>query len=155
MMTELIGAFAIAAGPTSPAPAGVEIFTTDTRIAADVDRVWDAVRDVYAVDTRLVPGMVTKVERQGDVRTVTFAAGYSLTERVIEIDERAHRITYAAFGGKASHHLATMQVLPDGRKKSRILWRTEFAPSELRPFIEQNMRQAAAIMKEHLEAQAR
>lgn len=153
MMAEMIGAVAIAASTLGdPAPASMETVTTDTAVAVEPSVAWDAVRDVYAVDTRLVPGMVTKVEHEGDVRKVTFANGYVVTERIIKIDDAAHRVTYAAFGGKATYHLATMQVLADGSKGSRIIRRTEFLPAELRPFIEQNMRQGSTVMRQHLEA---
>lgn len=135
-----------------PAPANVEKITTDTAVAAEPSVAWDAVRDVYAVDTRLVAGMVTKVESEGDVRKVTFANGYVVTERIIKVDDAARRVTYAAFGGKATFHLATMQVIADSPKGSRIVWQTEFLPAELRPFIERNMRQGSAVMKQHLEA---
>lgn len=152
-MNELIGALTMAAAASaSPTLPEAQVVKTDTKITASPDVVWDAVRDVYNVDTRLVPGMVTKVERQGDVRKVTFANGYVVTERIISIDDHARRVTYAAFGGRATHHLATMQVFADGPARSRVVWRTEFAPAELRPFIEQNMEQGAAVMKRHLEA---
>ena len=64
-------------------------------------------------------------------------------------------MTYAAFGGKATYHLATMQVVADGATGSGIVWRTEFLPAALRPFIEQTMRQGSAVMKRHLEVSAR
>lgn len=153
MMAELIGAVALAAATSTQAvPVEAEVVTTDTQIMAQVDGVWDAVRDVYHVDTRLVPGMVSKVEREGDVRKVTFATGYVVTERIIGIDDEARRVTYAAFGGKATYHRATMQVIGDGVTGSRVIWRTEFLPAGLRPFIEQNMRAGSEVMKRHLEA---
>lgn len=153
MMAELVGAIALAASALAgPEPANVETVTTDTTISVDVATAWDAVRDVYAVDTRLVPGMVSKVTRDGDVRTVTFANGFTVKERVTGIDDSARRVTYAAFGGKATYHLASMQVVAVGPTSSRVIWRTDFLPAELRPFIEQNMRQGSEVMKRHLES---
>lgn len=66
-----------------------------------VDNVWDAVRGVHRADTRLVPGMVSKVEREGDVRKVTFATGDS-DGADIWIDNESRRVTYAAYGGRAT-----------------------------------------------------
>jgi carbon monoxide dehydrogenase subunit G len=154
MIAELIGAAVLATAPAPQARLVVpaEVVTTDTRVMADVEDVWDAVRDVYHADTRLAPGMVSSVEREGDTRRVTFATGYVVTERIIQIDDAARRVTYAAFGGRATHHLATMQVVADGDSGSRVIWRTEFAPAELLPFIEQNMRQGSEVMKRHLES---
>ena len=152
-MAKMIAAVTLAVStPGGPPPTNVETVTTVTPIAVNPDVAWNAVRDVYAVDTRLVPGMVSKVEREGDVRKVTFDNGFVVTERIVKIDDAAHRITYAAFGGKATYHLATMEVVTDGAKGSRIVWRTEFLPAELRPFIEQNMLRGSAGMKQHLEA---
>ena len=37
--------------------------------------VWDAVRDVGAIHTRLAPDFVTDVKMEGDARIVTFANG--------------------------------------------------------------------------------
>ncbi|RZI61335.1 MAG: SRPBCC family protein [Zymomonas sp.] len=143
----------LAAASAAPsATEGAQVVTTATLILASADVVWDAIRDVYNVDTRLVPGMVAKVERQDDMRKVTFANGYVVTERIISLDDRARRITYSAFGGRTTHHLVTMQVIADGSARSRVVWRTEFMPAELRPLIEQNMKQGSAIMKQHLEA---
>ena len=153
MMADLIGAAALAAAtmPAAPVPAHAETVMIETPVGVALDDVWDAVRDVYAVDIRLVPGMVTKVEREGDVRTVTFANGFVVTERILEIDDRAHRLTYAAFGGRATFHRAIMEVVADGATGSRIVWRTEFLPAELRFFIEQNMQKGSEVMKQHLE----
>lgn len=152
MIAKLIGAVALAAvTSTQPLPVEAEVVTTDTQIMAQADDVWDAVRDVYHVDTRLVPGMVSKIEREGDVRKVTFATGFVVTERIVRIDDGSRRVTYAAFGGRATYHLATMQVVADGTTGSRVIWRTEFLPAELRPFIEQNMREGSEVMKRHLE----
>lgn len=132
-------------------PADVRVVTTETLIAAPPMQVWDAVRDVYAVDVRLVPGMVTKVERGGDVRTVTFANGFVVKERIVGIDDRARQITYSAFGGKATYHVATMLVVPEGRSRSKVIWQTRFLPTDLEPFIAQNMQAGGRIMKDHLE----
>ena len=152
MVADLIGALTCAAAGAA-APAHVETVVTDTPIEASPNEVWAAIRDPYAVATRLVPGMVVKVGREpGDVRRVTFANGFVVTERIIKIDDKARCLAYSAFGGKSTYHLATMQVVANGRGKSRVVWRTDFLPAELRPFIEQNMRAGSEIMKRHLES---
>ena len=132
-------------------PADVRIVTTEAVIAVSPAKVWDAVRDVYAVDTRLVPGMVTRVERAGNVRVVTFANGFVVKERILDIDQRARRITYSAFSGRATYHIATMQVVAEGRNRSKVIWQTRFMPAELEPFITQNMQAGTEVMKAHLE----
>ena len=47
----------------------------EIRIDAPVDRVWDALRDVGALHTKLVPGFVKDTKLEGDVRIVTFGNG--------------------------------------------------------------------------------
>lgn len=137
----------------SDEPANVSIVTTETVIAAPSGKVWDAVRDVYAVDTRLVPGMVTMVERTADVRTVTFANGFVVKERIMAIDDQARCIAYSAVGGNAAYHIATMQVIAQGPDHSKVIWQTRFLPAEIEPFIAPNMKLGAQIMKQHLEQQ--
>ena len=44
-------------------------------VEAPAGRVWDAIRDVGAVHTRLVRGMVLNTRLDGDSRLVTFANG--------------------------------------------------------------------------------
>jgi carbon monoxide dehydrogenase subunit G len=124
-------------------------------IARDPAAVWDAVRDVYHVDTRLVPGLVTRVTRDGEVRTVTFADGYTVNERILSVDEAKRSVTYAAFGGRSTYHRAAMIVTATADGQTRLTWWTDVSPATLVPFIERNMDAGLATMKRHLEAAAR
>ena len=126
---------------------------TETHVDAGPADVWSAVRDVYNVHERLVPGLVVAVVRHEDARTVTFANGFVVNERIITIDDAEQRIAYSAFGGRATHHLASMQVVADG-SGSRVIWITDFLPAELKPLIAGNMEQGSLIMKRTLEANA-
>ena len=135
-------------------PPAAETVRTETRLDAGAAHVWAAVRDVYEVHERLVPGMVVSVERDGDTRKVTFANGFVVNERIIAIDDAEQRIIYSAFGGRATHHMASMQVITEG-SGSRVIWITEFLPSDLRPLIVGNMEQGSLVMKKTLEAQAK
>src|SRR5882672_11744453 len=47
----------------------------DILIDANPNDVWDALRDLGALHTRLVPGFVTDTKLDGDARIVTFANG--------------------------------------------------------------------------------
>ena len=44
-------------------------------VDARPEKVWDVVRDVGALHTRLVPGFVVDTRLEDDVRTVTFGNG--------------------------------------------------------------------------------
>lgn len=131
-------------------PVAAETVTVTTHIDAPVDEVWGAVRDVYAVERRLVPGMVSETQRDGDVRIVTFANGFVVKERIVSINDAQRRMAYSAFGGKSTYHAASMQVVeePGG---CRIVWITDFLPAELKPFIGENMRAGSEVMKRTLE----
>ena len=69
-----------------------------------------------------------------------------------KFESTAHRITYSAFGGRATYHLSTMQVIEDGIAGSKVIGRSEFKPTELLPLIEQNMQTGSQIMKQHIES---
>ena len=53
-------------------------------LRADPAKVWDAVRDVGAIHTRLAPDFVTDVKLEGDARIVTFANGMVAKELIVD-----------------------------------------------------------------------
>lgn len=88
-------------------------------IDAPAEIAWSAVRDAGNVHTRLVPGFVAATMLDEGVRTVTFANGVVLQEAIVTIDEERRRIAYASIGGRAQHHNASMEVVPDGASVCR------------------------------------
>jgi len=120
-------------------------------IDAAPDAVWAAVRDVGAVHERLVPGLVTATTLDGDVRTVTFANGMTIREQIVTIDDGARRLAYAASGGRTTHHNASLQVLADGPRKTRLVWITDLLPAEAAGSVGALVEQGSAIMKATLE----
>ena len=79
-------------------------------VDAPPEQVWEAVRDVGAIPTRLARGFVTDTRLEGDSRLVTFADGTVVRERIVDVDDRTRRVAYAAVGWRATHHHASMQV---------------------------------------------
>lgn len=151
-MTKIVhGMAALAAIGLAAGDGSAQTIRLETEIARPAEEVWDAVRDVFNVDTRLVPGFVTAVSREGDVRRVTFANGFVVTEQVVTIDDDTMRMAYSAFGGRATYHMASMQVIAKG-DHARLVWITDFLPAELAPMIAGNMEQGIALMKQTLEA---
>lgn len=120
-------------------------------IEARAEDVWDAVRDVGAVHRCLVPGIVVDAQLDGDARVVTFANGMVVRELIVDIDDTARRFAYAAVGGRASHHNASIQVFADGAARSRLVWVTDLLPHELATTIGALVEQGAAAMKRTLE----
>jgi len=100
-------------------------------INAAPEAIWDAVRDVGALHTRLVPGFVTDCKVEGEERVVTFGNGAVMRESIVSIDDSRKRLCWAIFDAKfAKHYNAVMTVTADG-DKARVSWDSDFLPREL------------------------
>ena len=84
---------------------------------------------------------------------MTFANGAVVRELIVDIDDQARRLAYAAVGGRTTHHNASMQVFAEGESQSRLVWITDLLPNEVTPIIHGLVEQGAATMKQTLEAQ--
>jgi carbon monoxide dehydrogenase subunit G len=120
---------------------------------ADPARVWDAVRDVGAVHTRVAPGFLTgcRMEDAPLARVVSFANGMEARELIVDVDDAARRLVWSVVGGRMSHHNAAMQVFAEGPHRSRVVWIADLLPSELAPAIAAMIEQGLAAMKKTLE----
>ena len=114
------------------------------------ETVWAAVRDVGAVHERLAPGFVVGTRLDGDARVVTFANGTVVRELIVDIDDAACRLAYAAVGGRSTHHNASMQVFADGGNRSRLVWITDVLPHDVAGPIGAMIEQGTAIMQRTL-----
>src|SRR5690348_15408258 len=94
----------------------------EVRINAQPERVWDALRDVGALHTRLVPGFVVDTRMDGEARIVTFGNGMVAREEIVDVSDAIRRVAWAIVGGKFSHYNGTAQVFPDGVGGSRFVW---------------------------------
>ena len=118
---------------------------------ARAEDVWDAVRDVGALHTRLVPGFVTDTRLEKGARIVTFGNGMAVRELIVDLDDTARRLVWSASGGRLSHHNASAQVFADGDKRSRLDWTADLLPDELAGEIRTMMEHGAAAMKKAFE----
>jgi carbon monoxide dehydrogenase subunit G len=107
-------------------------------VEARPDKVWDAIRDVGALHTRLVPG---------------FVVGVVARERIVDIDDTARRFVWAVVETGLTHHNASLQVF-DETGRSRVVWVADLLPSELAGQIEGMIDQAMQAMKRTLELAA-
>jgi uncharacterized protein YndB with AHSA1/START domain len=121
----------------------------EIRIAAPPARVWDAVRDFGAVHQRLVPGVTVDARLDGDTRTVTFAGGTVVRERLVACDDRAQRLCYTAIEGPLTHHNGVMEVVADG-DHAVLVWTTDFLPDAAAPVVGGLMEQGGAAMQRAL-----
>jgi hypothetical protein len=101
----------------------------DIFIGAEPERIWDAVRDVGALHTRLVPGFVRDTRLEGETRVVTFANGLVVREPILSVDDERRRMAWTAAGGATTHYNAVLQIFPEG-SGSRVVWTTDLLPNE-------------------------
>jgi carbon monoxide dehydrogenase subunit G len=120
-------------------------------VNAPLGHVWDAVRDVGALHTRLVPGFVVDCKLEEDARIVTFGNGVEVRELIVDLDDESHRLVWSAVGGRLSHHNASLQVFADGPGRSRMVWTADLLPNNLAGAIAAMIDQGAAAMKQTLE----
>jgi carbon monoxide dehydrogenase subunit G len=116
--------------------------------------VWDAIRDVGALHTRLVPGFVTDTKLVQGARVVTFANGMVVTEPIIDLNEAARRLVWGAQGGQLAHYNASVQVFARPEGGSRVAWIADFLPHEAATMVEPMMAQGMAAMQRALDALA-
>jgi carbon monoxide dehydrogenase subunit G len=125
----------------------------EIEIAAAIADVWDAVRDVGALHTRLVPGFVTATEmlqgRATPTRRVTFANGTVLDEIIVTVDDARRRLVWAI---KAlEHHNGAIEVF-ESAEGARVVWTADVLPHELVDRFSPLMQTGLQIMKETLQA---
>src|SRR5947207_10745309 len=122
-------------------------------LRADPAQVWDAVRDVGAIHTRLAPDFVIGVRLEGDARTVTFANGMTAKELIVDVDDAARRLVWSVVEGRMSHHNGSIQIFPEG-EGCRLVWIADILPHELKNPIGAMMQHGMEAMKRKLEADA-
>ena len=120
-------------------------------IAARPETVWDALRDVGALHTRLAPGFVKDVRLEEGARIVTFGHGMVARERIVTVDDADRRLVWSVVGGPVTHHNGAAQVLAEGPAASRFVWTADLLPDAVAPAIAGMMHQALPIIKRTLE----
>ncbi len=124
-------------------------------IEARPGEVWDALRDVGAIHTRLAPGFVTDVKLEDGARVVTFGSGQVIRELIVDVDDDSRRVAWAAVGGPMTHYNASAQVFAEGERRSRFVWIADLLPHEMGPAIAGMIEQGLTVIKRTLEGEAR
>jgi hypothetical protein len=122
------------------------------KINAPPEFVWAAIKDVGAIHTRLAQGFVTDTVLADDIRTVTFANGYIVKEKIITVSDQYRRLAYTAIEGRASHHNAYLQVFAEPNGQSHVLWVTDLLPDEMHGPIEQMVESGSKAIVKTLES---
>ncbi len=123
-----------------------EIFTK-----ARPDDAWDALRDVGALHTRLVPGFVTDTRLEPGARVVTFGNGMVARELIVTIDDDERRIVWSVVGGSMTHHNGSAQVFSDAQGLTKVAWIADLLPDEAAGAVGAMMEQGMAVMKQTLD----
>ncbi len=122
----------------------------EVSLACPADAAWAALHDVGNAH-RLFAGVLVDARLDGDVRTVTFAHGPVLRERIIAIDDERRRVAYTVLDETLVHHSASMQVLPCADASSRFVWITDVLPDDRAGRIAPLMDQGCAALRRVLE----
>jgi carbon monoxide dehydrogenase subunit G len=120
-------------------------------IARPPAEVWDALADVGALHTRLVPGFVTDCRLEPGARVVTFANGMVARELIVDVDADRRRLAWSVVGDRLSHHNASAQVFAEGGGATRFVWIADFLPDEHAPALATMIENGLAAMKRHLD----
>ena len=123
----------------------------EIEIARSRAAVWDAVRDVGAIDRRLVRGFVVDCKLEGDSRLLTFANGMTIRELLVSVDDETFRHSWSARGEPLVHHNASLQVFAAGDSRCRVVWIADVLPHEVADMMSGMIEQGLEAMKRTLE----
>ncbi|WP_327151172.1 SRPBCC family protein [Nocardia sp. NBC_01329] len=123
-------------------------------VEAAPEEVWDVLSDFGAVHERLAPGFVVSTRLDADTRTVTFADGTIVSERLVALDPVSRRVAYTVVGGSLhpSHHHATMQALPEDGGRTLFVWHTDVLPDVLAETMAEFVELGSAVISRTLRA---
>jgi hypothetical protein len=112
---------------------------------------WDAIRDIGALHTRLVPGFVTDTKLEPGVRIVTFGNGMIVREPIVTIDDAAMRLVWTVEGGRTTHYNGSAQVFAEPDGTARVVWTVDFLPDSVSGVLDGMISAGAAAMKKALD----
>jgi carbon monoxide dehydrogenase subunit G len=120
-------------------------------VRATPEAAWDALADLGALHTRLVPGFVVDTRLEPGARIVTFANGVVARERIVSVDPGARRVVWSAAGERLSHHNGSAQVVVGGDGRTRVVWIADLLPDDMAGAIDQMMTHGMAAMQAALD----
>jgi hypothetical protein len=121
---------------------------------ASVDQAWDALHDIAALHTRLVPGFVVDTRLEPGARIVTFGNGMVIREPIIDINDEERRVVWSAESDQLKHYNASAQVFTDNDGQTKVVWTADLLPNEASVFVAQMMKEGMIAMKKMLDALA-
>ena len=123
----------------------------DIIVDVGVEPAWDALRRVEAPHLLFAP-VLAGAEMDGDVRTVHFAGGPSVRERILDVDDEHRRVAYTVLDGAGlTYHHASMQLDIAGPGRCVFVWITDVLPAEAVAAIHPLVERGAEALKQNLE----
>jgi hypothetical protein len=118
-------------------------------LETDAARAWATLRDSHNL-ARVFAGVLTDVRVEGDLRTVTFANGNVIQERIVAVDDAHRRVAYTVCGPNFEQHAASMQIVDGPEGRCRLVWISDFLPDERRAMVEPLMDAGCAAAARNL-----
>lgn len=130
--------------------------TKEVLTDAAPDAVWDAIRDIGALHTRLVPGFVVKTQLVPGGRRVTFANGRTVEEPIVSSSDSLRRLVWTAKADDLpfTHYNGCVQVHARAAGGSRVEWTADYLPDSAAAILEPMMTAGATAMTHALQALA-
>ncbi len=122
---------------------------------APLQDVWDALCDIGALHTRLVPGFVVDTQLEDGARVVAFANGSVVRELIIDVDREHHRVCWSALAAQLTHHNASFQLFAATASTTRGIWIADVLPHEAAPPMAAMIEAGLAAMRQNFNRDAR
>ena len=108
------------------------------------EEAWAALR-LIGEPHKLFAPVLADGQLNGDTRTVRFANGMVVQERILDVNDERRRVAYSAVNGPGmTYHHASMEVIDVAPGRCLFVWTTDFLPADiagnLAPLIEQGAR---------------
>ena len=131
--------------------------TKEVLTDASPEAVWEAIRDVGALHTRLVPGFVVNTRLVPGGRLVTFANGRTVEEPIVSSSDSLRRLVWTARAEDLpfTHYNGSVQVHARAAGGSRVEWTVDFLPDSPAAILDGLMNAGAAAMTQALQNLAR
>jgi hypothetical protein len=116
------------------------------------DKAWARLRLVGEAHRLFAPVLVDG-QLEGDTRTVRFANGMVVQERIVDVDDEKRRVAYSVLDGPGmTFHHASMQIVDAGPGRCVFHWITDFLPHDIGGNLSPLIEQGARALKNNLEA---
>ena len=74
-----------------------------------------------------------------------------MRELIVDVDDTARRLVWAAVGGHSRTTMASMQGFDEGEKRSRVVWIADLLPHELAGYVTGLIEQGLGVAKQTLD----